>query len=118
MEVLFKLINDIGLNAESMKAFSNLMVDDKKHDISNLKEYSSIGEVLNLLILLSKSGNELLLELYNKMNDCFENMTITITNDIANLTNIITYNDLSEIFDSTLSIENIMSLSMSMNLHQ
>ena len=113
VKILYKLINDIGLNTESLKAMTNLMIDDSKHEVSNLKEYSSIGEVLNHLIVLSKSGNELLLELYNKMNDCFDNITIAITNNMTNLINIIKYNDLSEIFDSTLSIENLMNLPIS-----
>ncbi len=40
-------------------------------------------------------------------------MTITITNNITNLNNIIAYNDLSEIFDSTLSIEIFIILPIS-----
>ena len=107
VNAFIKLKNDIGLNVESMKAFVKLMVDDSEKEIINLKEYSNIGEVLNQLIILSKSGNELILELYNKLNDCFENINSSISDNVTNIINIIVYNDLSEIFDSTLSLENV-----------
>jgi hypothetical protein len=105
--------NDIGYNAESMKAFTNFFIDDTQNEISNLKEYSNIGEVLNKLIILSKSGNEMLIELYNKINDCLEKITSNVSNNITNLINILVYNDLSEIFDSTLSLDKLTNLPIS-----
>ena len=96
-----------------MKAFVKLMIDDSEKEIINLKEFSNIGDVLNQLIILSKSGNELVLELYNKLNDCFENLNSSISDNVTNIINIIVYNDLSEIFDSTLSLENIINFPIS-----
>ena len=112
-KILYTLKNDIGLNTESMKADTKMIIDDSKQDMSNLKKYTNIGEVLDKLINLSKSGNELLLELYDKIKECFENISTTITNNITDLIDNIAYNDLSEIFDSTLSIENLMNLPIS-----
>ena len=107
------LKNDIGLNVESMKAFLNLKIDDTETEVGNLKEYTNIGEVLNELIILSKSGNELVLELYNKLNECYDNINLTISDNITNIINIIAYNDLSAIFDSTLSLNNINNFPVS-----
>ena len=107
------LKNDIGLNVESMKAFLNLKIDDTITEVGNLKEYTNIGEVLNELIILSKSGNELVLELYNKLNECYDNINLTISDNITNIINIIAYNDLSAIFDSTLSLNNINNFPVS-----
>jgi hypothetical protein len=66
-----------------------LKIDNSEIELSNFKEYSNIGEVLNKLIILSKSGNELLLELYNKINECFDNITSLISDKYLNLINII-----------------------------
>ena len=110
VNVKLNMKNDIGLNTGSMKALLNIFVDDSKKEISNLNEYSNIGDILNKLIILSKSGNEMLLELYNKINEYLEKITTTVSSNITNLINIVVYNDLSEIFESTLSIENIMNL--------
>ena len=113
VKILYTLKNDLGLNTESIKAFSFIKIDESNHETSNLKKFSNIGEVLQELINLSESGNELLLELYDKIKECFENISKTISNNITDLINIIAYNDLSEIFDSTLSIENLMILPIS-----
>ena len=47
------------------------------------------------------------------MNDCFENLNSSISDNVTNIINIIVYNDLSEIFDSTLSLENIINFPIS-----
>ena len=96
-----------------MKAFVKLMIDDSEKEIINLKEYSNIGDILNQLIILSKPGNELVLAFYNKLNDCFENLNSSISDNVTNIINIIVYNDFSEIFDSTLSLENIINFPIS-----
>ena len=105
VKTMIKLKNEIKLNLESMKAMSNLIIDETEKEISNLKEFSNVGEVLNSLIILSKSGNEMLLELYKKINECFENFPLFINDNITNLFNIIVFNDLSEIF--SFSVENV-----------
>ncbi len=47
------------------------------------------------------------------MNDCFENLNSSISDNVTNIINIIVYNDLSEIFDSTLSLKNIINFPIS-----
>ena len=113
MKVIYKLRNDIGYNTESMRALSYLLIDDKQKEFSNFKQFTNLTKVINKLIILSKSGNELLLDLYNQINDRFEKITTTVSSNITNLINIVVYNDLSEIFDSTLSLENLMNLPIS-----
>ena len=113
VNVKLNMKNDIGLNVASMKAFLNFFADDSKKEISNLQEYSNITAVLNKLIILSKSGNENLLELYNQINERLENITTTVSNNLTSLINNLVYNDLSDIFDSTMSLENLMNLPIS-----
>ena len=84
--------NDIGMNVGSMKAFSNFLIDDSNNEISNLKQYSNISNVLNKLIILSKSGNEILLELYNKINENLEKIKNSVSNNITYLINNVDYN--------------------------
>ena len=111
LDIKFELKNDIGYNVETMKAFSNIIFDDENYkEISNLQEHSKITEVLNKLVILSKSGNELLLDLYNKSTESFNKITPFVNNTVVHLIKNVVYKELSDIFDSTLSLENLMNL--------
>ena len=56
---------------------------------------------------LSEAGNKLAYNLYKNITDKLNNITDIITNDIPSLNNMITYQELSNIFDSTFSIEKL-----------
>ena len=107
----FNIKNDMGLNTDSMKVNSNLKINDNITEVKNvdffLKNNQNIGEVINELILLSKAGYDLLWELYNKMYDILDNKTSIILKNLTNVIDILPNNTLSEIFDSSLSLNNI-----------
>ena len=107
----FNYKNDLGLNTDSMKANSYLKINDNITEISSvnfvLNNKQNIGEILNELIIFKKAGYELLLELYNKMYDILDNKTSIILKNLTNVIDIVPNNTLSEIFDSSLTLNNI-----------
>ena len=113
VNIFLNLFNDIGYNTESMKAFAKLKIDDEIKEISNLKEFTNLGDILDRLRILSESGNSLASRLLNQTISAFGNITEIIKKNITNINNLIVYKDLSEIFDSTLSIDSLKKLPIS-----
>ena len=110
------LYNNAGINTDFMEAKSKLYIEsEKKEDISSSKESSrSFNQIIKELYILSKSGNHLATELYTKINTTLEDMTEKINKEISKLIELVKYYDLSEIFDSSLSLDEIKSFSYTM----
>ena len=110
------LYNNAGINSDFMEAKSKLYIEsNKKEDISSSKESSrSFNQIIKELYILSKAGNHLATELYTKINTTLEDMTAKINKEISKLVELVEYTELSEIFDSTLSLDEIMHLPFSM----
>ena len=100
------LFNNIGINSDFMEANSNLYIESNKtEDISISRESSKIfNKIIKELYILSKSGNHLANELYQKINTTLEDMPEKIIQGIEKINELIKYKDLSEVFDSTLSL--------------
>ena len=113
VNLFYKLKDDIGLDSESMKAYGNLLINDHLKELSNLKEFTNLNKIIEELFDLSQSGKELASELFNNTKDSFDNLTQIITEKISKLNKMIVYKDLSEIFDSTLSIDSLKKLPIS-----
>ena len=101
---------DSGINVESMKALSSLTIGDKDNNLVIQNQITNINEILKKLKSLSKAGNYLALQLYEKLNDNLDNLTKEITIKIGNLNSLIVYKDLTEIFDSSLSFNSLQIL--------
>ena len=56
---------------------------------------------------MSKAGNNLANNLYLKTKDKLQNITDIIKNNIPSLNNLLTYQELSDIFDSTFSLDKL-----------
>ena len=110
VKIFLNLFDDIGYNTESMKAFANIKIDDFKKELSTLKEFTNIGDILDKLIILSESGNRLATALFNEIVADFGNITDIVKENITNINNLVIYKDLSELFDSTLSIDSLKIL--------
>ena len=106
------LLNDIGLNRDNSEASCNFYVESNKtEDISTSKESSrSFNQIIKELYVLSKAGNHLATELYQNINTTLENMIEEINKMIPTLNKYVKNKDLSEIFDSTLSLDEIKKL--------
>ena len=103
------LYNNAGINSDFMEAKSKLYIESNKtEDISSSKESSrSFNQIIKELYILSKAGNHLATELYTKINTTLEDMTTKINKEISKLFELVEYTELSEIFDSTLSLDEI-----------
>ena len=110
IEVSLNLKADSGLKDISQRTYSELLFDKETHSLSELIEYTDLGKVLDELIELSKAGNHLATELYEKIKDKFEDIKNDIKLKINSLNELIEYYELSEIFDATLSLDSIRKL--------
>jgi len=106
------LLNDIGLNRDNSVASCNLYIESNKtEDISTSKESSrNFNQIIKELYVLSLAGNHLATELYQNLNITFESMTEEINKIVPTLNKYVKNKDLSEIFDSTLSLDEIKTL--------
>ena len=105
------LIINSGLNTEYFEANYNLKIEDKLTNLLTSKESSlNFNKIINQLITLSESGNHLATELFKKINNSLDNMTQELNEAISNLNSLVKYKDFSEIFDSTLSLEKLRLL--------
>ena len=106
------LFNNMGINSDFMEANTKLYLEDKNQKyISTSREPSkNLTEILKELTCLSDAGNHLATQLYQKTNTSLENMTEEIDKAITILNDLIKYKDLSDIFDSTLSLDSIKEL--------
>ena len=112
INVDLNLFNNIGINSDFMEANTKLILEDKDPQyISTSREPSrNLTEILKELTFLSDAGNHLATQLYQKTNISLENMTEEIDKAITVLNDLIKYKDLSDIFDSTLSLDTIKEL--------
>ena len=105
------LFNNLGLNSDFIEAGLNLEIESNKYEILNsILPSNNVNRVVKELYILSKAGNHLASELYQKINTTLENMNEKINKDISKLNELVKYKDLSELFDSTLSLDEIKYL--------
>lgn len=111
IEVDLTLFNNVGINSDFMEANNIMYIDNNKTSITQSTESSKdFNSIIKDLIVFSQAGNHLATELFQKTNISLENMMEEINKAISTLNEIIKYKDLSEIFDSTLSLDNIKDL--------
>ena len=112
VNVDLNLFNNIGINTDFMEANTKLIIEDKVPQyLSTSREPSrNLTEILRELTYLSDAGNHLATQLYQKTNISLENMTEEIDKAITDLNSLIKYKDLSDIFDSTLSLDILKEL--------
>ena len=106
------LYNNIGINSDFMEANTKLYLEQKDPEYISTSKVSSrnLTLILRELTYLSEAGNHLATQLYQKTNISLENMTEEIDKAITVLNDLIKYKDLSDIFDSTLSLDVIKEL--------
>ena len=112
LNITFDVKNDIGLGeSQSAKAISIYDINnDNYKELSNSKIKTNLNNTLDKYVHLLKSGNKLVENLYGELNGPFLNFRDIINENFEKLNKILANKDLSEIFDSTLSISEINSL--------
>ena len=104
-------INDFGLGkSENAKVISELIRGDQKNEISRDEILTNVYEIMKEFIIISKASNKLANSLYHIYNETMLNLTKEINENIGNLNNLLVYDDLSSIFDSTLAIKDLKEL--------
>ena len=72
ISVSLSLFINSGINSDFMQAGMKLEIDDEKKDIATVEESSrSFNRIIKKLYILSKAGNHLASELYQKINIVF-----------------------------------------------
>ena len=92
-----------GLNSEKMGAYGSIIFDDYEIDYSSIEEISGLNELIDKLTILSKSGNILASELYDKIYDKLETIINELSIKFNSLEGYLKYYNLLEIFNSTLA---------------
>ena len=98
---------NVGYNTAAMEASNNIVIGGVSKSIDEVKNYSDINIALDKLISLSKAGNNLATILYDNIIKKFNNITETINIKIPIMMNLITYKELTDIFDSTFSLNSL-----------
>ena len=107
IQILINLKDNIGYNSQSMEADNYVQIDDKIVELGKLTQFSDIDKVISKLISLSRAGNNLATILYQKIKENLNNITDIITINIPNINKLLVYKDLSEIFDSAVSLKSL-----------
>ena len=110
LEIDINLQINAGLNTEAMEASNLITIGDEEKQIASLKQISDIDKTLNNFISLIKAGNHLATDLYKNIKDIMNNITEIVKIKIPSMTNLIAYKELSDIFDSTFSLNNIETI--------
>ena len=103
-----KLENNLGLNTEAIEASSGFNIDNEKsEELGALKEYTNMSKILKEIKSITTGGSNLAINLYKIINEYFLNLTNIINNDIPPLNNLVEYLELTDIFDSTFSLDTL-----------
>ena len=93
-----------------MQTSEYLNFNDKQNELLNIVKFTEINKCINRLSSLSKAGNYLAKELYERINNKLQNFTNEISFKISYLNSLVIFEDLTEIFDSSLSLNSIKIL--------
>ena len=111
VKIELSLMNNPGIRNEFMEGNSKLKIENKNKELTSSKKSSlSINEIINELIKLSQAGNNLATQLYQNTNNSLDIMTDYINERITYLKSLIKYQDISDIFYATLSLDSINKL--------
>ena len=91
-----------GLNSDKIGAYGILKLDDQQMVYSSIEENSVIQDVIDKLSSLSKSGNYLATELYDKIYKLLEKLSSEVSIQVNTLDELIMYYDISKVFNTTL----------------
>ena len=102
---------DSSYNSPIMRADSYAKFGEDQQDllVNNIQK-SSLTEILHKLIPLSKAGNYLATILYENIKYYFLNITQYIKEEVFSLNKLMKYKNITEIFDTTLKLENLEKL--------
>ena len=108
MQISINLTNNLGLNTQTMEAFSGFKFDSEKpENLGYLKQYTNMSTILKDIKTISTAGRNLADKLYKTINGFFSDLSNVINTEIPSLNNLVKYKELTDIFDSTFSLDNL-----------
>ena len=108
INLLIELENNLGLNTQSMEASSMFKIDEKSPEsLGYLNQFTNMTSTLKEVKTISSAGINLATKLYKIINQNFLDLTKLINSDIPIFNNLIEFIDLTDIFDSTYSLDNL-----------
>ena len=114
IDMTLNMKNDIGLGElENAKAITNFNTGNKSQELSHDETNTRLNETLNKFISLSKAGNKMASTLYEQLNGPLLDLRDNIISNIEELNNLLAFKDLSQIFDSSLAINDLEKLQYS-----
>ena len=90
-----------------MMASSDLIIEGEKNNLAKSLQSTNITDLIKKLKTLSEAGNNLANDLYLRVKDNLNNITDIIKKNITSLNNLITDQELSQIFNSTFSLDKL-----------
>ena len=108
INLLIELENNLGLNTQTMEASSEYKIGEKPPEpLGALNQYTNMTSTLKEVKTISSAGINLATKLYKIINQNFLDLTKLINSDIPIFNNLIEFIDLTDIFDSTYSLDNL-----------
>ena len=104
LDANIKLEINPGINSDIVGAYGTFNLDKEKYIYSSIQNISTINELINRVASVSKAGNQLASELYDKIIEKLEQVLNDITIQLNELSSLVLYQDLYPIFSSTLSL--------------
>ena len=92
-----------GLNTNSMSTHLDISFDEENNEIYKREELTNIQEIINQLSALSKAGNILATQLYDKITEKLETLPNEISIKLKTLYDLVQYYDILAVFNSTLT---------------
>jgi hypothetical protein len=102
VEVNLKLKLNPGLNTDTMRSHLNFSFDEEEHNLYKKEQLSEIQKIIDQLRALSKAGNIIATQLYDKISDKLENLPNEMSIQLRSLYDLLHYYDLFEVFNNTL----------------
>ena len=102
VEVNLNLKLNPGLNTDAMRGHLNFSFDEEEHNIYKKDQISNIQYIIDQLRALSRAGNKLAAELYDKISDNLENFPKDLKLKLSSLYDLVQYYDLYAVFNHTL----------------
>ena len=108
--IFLLMMDDSSLNTNTFKANSYLIVDEEEKELVSNYQDSSLTDILNKLLILSKAGNKIADELYQGIKYLLEQITKDLQEQISSLNKLLVYNNITEVFDNSQSLDDIEML--------
>lgn len=109
-EYSINLNKNLGIYDDHFEFLNDFKAGIDTYNLNRLREYTNFDSILNKLSVLYEIGYKFAEQLYDSIKPELYKLNDIITYNITEINNMIVYQDLLRLFDSSLSIKNLTSL--------